>query len=68
MRLEEVGKQVDQAVSQAAARLERETERLIAYLNDEVVPAVRRGSSRQLRNASQKLSRFADYLESKRPR
>ena len=43
--------------------LDREAERLITYLNDEVVPAVRERSSRGMRVASQKLAEFADYLD-----
>ncbi|MGE0405460.1 MAG: hypothetical protein AB7O65_04100 [Candidatus Korobacteraceae bacterium] len=66
VRLEQVGKKVDKAVSRATERLDEESERLIAYLNDEVVPAVRKQSSRGLRKAADKLSRFAEYMESSR--
>ncbi len=58
------GRKVDRALEDAAVRLDREAERLIAYLNDEVVPSVRKHSSRGLRSASQRLSKFADYLDS----
>ena len=34
-------------------RLDQEVERLVAYLNEEVVPQVRNHSSRALRTASQ---------------
>jgi ribosomal protein S15P/S13E len=66
-RFSEAGKQMDEAVGRATQRLEQECERLIAYLNNEVVPAVRQKSSRGLRQAAEKLARFADYLESNRP-
>jgi len=51
------------AVHQAAEKLDRESEKLIAYLNDEVVPAVREHSSRGLRVAAEKLAKFADYMD-----
>ncbi len=65
-RLEDVGRRVDKVINRAAERLDEETERLISYLNDEVVPAARQHSSRGLRKAAEKLAGFADYLESNR--
>lgn len=56
-RFRQVGQQVDRAAQEA--------ERLIAYLNNEVVPAVRQHSSSGLRKAAEKLAAFANYLESK---
>jgi hypothetical protein len=50
-------------VANNAASLEKETSELVTYLNDEVVPAVRTHSSKALRTASEKLTRFADFLE-----
>ncbi len=47
-----VGQQVDE-----------EVEEFVRWLNDEVVPSVRRHSSRALRQASVKLSEFADYMD-----
>ena len=44
-------------------RVDEEVERLIRYLNDEVVPQIRNRSSRSLRVAAEKLSRLADYME-----
>lgn len=57
---------VNETIGEAAARLERETENFIRYINDEVVPEVRRHSSRGLRTAAEKLREFADYLEHSR--
>jgi hypothetical protein len=54
---------VNQAIHEAASRLDRESEKLIAYINDEVVPAVRDHSSRGLRIAAEKLAKFADYMD-----
>ncbi len=68
VRMETVGRRVDRVVDRAASRLERETERLITYLNEQVVPAVREHSTRGLRKAAEKLARFADYLDSSRQR
>jgi hypothetical protein len=51
-------------LDEAARRLEQETDRLLTYLNDEVVPEVRKHSSRGLRKASEELAKFAEYLES----
>jgi hypothetical protein len=67
-RFGKMGQQVDEAVNRATGRLDEECERLIAYLNDEVVPAVRQRSSRGVRRAAEKLATFADYLESGRRR
>ena len=50
-------------LDEAARRLEQETNRLITYLNDEVVPEVRKHSTRGLRKASEELAKFAEYLE-----
>ena len=50
-------------VEQATERLEKEAAELIAYLNNEVVPAVRQHSTKALRIASEKLAQFADYMD-----
>ena len=47
----------------AARKLEQESEKVIAYLNGEVVPAIRNNSSKVLRVAADKLSRLAEYME-----
>lgn len=44
-------------------KMDDEVEKLITYINDEVVPQVRGHSSRALRIAADKLARFADYME-----
>lgn len=50
-------------LDEAAERIEHETEQLIRYLNDEVVPAIRTHSTRALRTAAEKMQDFADYME-----
>lgn len=54
---------VNDSIGEAAERLERETENFIRYINDEVVPEVRKHSSRGLRTAADKLRDFAEYLD-----
>jgi bisphosphoglycerate-dependent phosphoglycerate mutase len=43
--------------------LEEDVKRVIAYLNDHVVPEVRENSSKALRIAAEQLSRLAAHLE-----
>jgi hypothetical protein len=57
---EEFGRKVDEKVTQAMPRLEEEVKKVIAYLNDEVVPDIRANSSKALRAASEQLSKLAD--------
>lgn len=53
----------EQDLRNAATRAEEEVQRLIRYLNDEVVPDVRRHSSVALRSASEGLRSLADKME-----
>jgi hypothetical protein len=50
-------------VGKTVGELEKEAERLVNYLNAEVVPAVRQQSTVGLRKAAQALAEFADYLD-----
>ena len=45
-------------------RIEQETQLLIKYINDELVPAIRDHSSNALRIASEKLTQAADLMDS----
>ena len=63
---ERIGRKLDAEFSDAAQKLEREKERVITYLNDEVVPAIRNHSSKALRTAAEQLSRLAEYMEKNR--
>jgi hypothetical protein len=65
-KVEDASARFNRSVANIAETLEKETAELVAYLNDEVVPAVRGHSSKALRTAASKLSEFADYLETKR--
>lgn len=63
---ENFGRKVDAKVGSFGPRIEDEVKRVIAYLNDQVVPQVRQNSSSALRAASEQLGRLADYLEQQR--
>lgn len=60
---ERMGRKLDQEFGDAAQKLEREKERVITYLNNEVVPAIRNHSSKALRIASEQLNKLAEYME-----
>ncbi len=58
----------EQRLREAAGHVEDDVRRLITYLNDEVVPDVRRNSSEALRAAAVELDRLARRMdESSRP-
>ncbi len=63
---ERIGRKLDKEFGEAAEKLERESEKVIAYLNDEVVPSIRNHSSKALRVAAEKLSRLAEYMDKNR--
>ena len=67
-RFEDFGRRADRVMNDAARQVEEDAEKLITWINDELVPQIREHSSRGLRVASEKLSRFADYLESEQKR
>ncbi len=64
--LDELGRKIGKNLGEARRSLEEESDKVIAYLNDEVVPAIRQGSSKALRTAAEKLSRLAEYMEQER--
>jgi len=61
--LNELGRKIGKNLGTAKRSVEEESEKVIAYLNDEVVPSIRQGSSRALRTAAEKLSQLAEYME-----
>jgi hypothetical protein len=63
---DDLGRKIGKNLGDAKRNLEEESEKLIGYLNDEVVPAIRQGSSRALRTAAEKLSQLAEYIEQNR--
>jgi hypothetical protein len=62
------GERLDDLPGDASQRIEQETQTLIKYINDELVPAIREGSTRALRTASEKLKQAADHMDSNRPK
>ena len=62
-KVEEASARVNKHLANMAERLEKETAEVVNYINNEVVPAVRSHSTRALRTAAEKLSRFADYMD-----
>jgi hypothetical protein len=63
---ERMGRKLDAEFGEAAQKLEKESERVIAYLNNEVVPAIRNHSTKALRTAAEQLSRLAEYMDKNR--
>jgi hypothetical protein len=60
---ENFGRKVDAQFGKVGPRIEDEVKRVIAYLDDQVVPQVRQNSSSALRTAAEQLGRLADYLD-----
>ncbi len=63
---ENFGRKMDAELGEAARRLEQESERVISYINSEVVPAIRGKSSKALRIAAEKLQKLAEYMDQNR--
>lgn len=61
--LKDFGRRVEAKLNQAAPRIEEDVQRVIAYLNDEVVPEVRQNSSKALKIAAEKLAKLAEMLD-----
>ena len=62
-KVEDTTTRVGKKVGETAERVEQEAAQFIKYLNDEVVPAVREGSTKALRTAADKMRELADYME-----
>jgi hypothetical protein len=60
---ENFGRKVDAQFGKVGPRIDDEVKRVIAYLNDQVVPQVRQNSSSALRAAAEQLGRLADHLD-----
>ncbi len=57
-----------ESIRETAARVEDELRNLATYINDEVVPDVRRFSSDALRNAAIELQKLAQRMDDERGR
>jgi bisphosphoglycerate-dependent phosphoglycerate mutase len=62
-RFEDFGKKVDQRFNQVLPRVEEEVKKVITYLNDQVVPQLRQGSSQALLGAAEQLRKLAEQLD-----
>ena len=56
----------EQHVQQATGHIEQDVKRVIAYINDEVVPDMRRSGSQALRVAAAELQKLAQRMDDKR--
>jgi hypothetical protein len=56
-------KPLEQHLREAAARAEEELHRFVRYLDEEVVPEVRRNSSTALRAAASRLQKLAENMD-----
>ena len=62
------GERLDDMLGDTTKRIEEQTQTLIAYINDELVPAIRDHSSAALRIASEKLTQAAEMMEASKRR
>ena len=53
----------ERKLEDVGTRAEVELGRVITYINDEVVPEVRRNSSKALRSAAEELRRLAEHMD-----
>ena len=65
-RFQTAGERLDDLLGDASTRIEEETQLLINYINDELVPAIRQHSTNALRVASEKLQQAADHMDSRK--
>jgi hypothetical protein len=63
---ERMGRKLDANFGEAAQKLEQEKEKVISYLNNEVVPAIRTHSTKALRVAAEQLNKLAEYMDKSR--
>ena len=62
-RFENLGRKLDSELGGATEKLEREKEKVITYLNNEVVPAIRTHSTKALRIAAEQLNKLAEFMD-----
>jgi hypothetical protein len=65
-RFEDLGRKADEQFGDISDRIEEDLKRVIAYLNDRVVPEVRVNSSKALRAAAEQLGKLAEHLDKRR--
>jgi len=56
----------EQQLREAAARVEEDLRHVVTYINDEVVPDIRKNSSQALRSAAAELQKLAQRMDDRR--
>lgn len=56
----------EQQVQDVAARVEDELHRVVTYINDQVVPDIRRDGTQALRAAAEELQKLAQHMDDRR--
>jgi hypothetical protein len=56
----------EQQLREAATRVEEDLRHVVTYINDEVVPDIRRNGSQALRDAAVELQKLADRMDDRR--
>lgn len=56
----------EQRLHEAGTRVEEDLRRFVTYLNDEIVPDVRRNGSEALRSAAAELNRLAQRMDDRK--
>jgi hypothetical protein len=59
-------KRWEQQLREAATRVEEDLRHVVTYINDEVVPDIRRNSSHALRSAAVELQKLAQRMDDRR--
>ena len=59
-------KRWEQQLREAAARVEEDVHNVVTYINDEVVPDIRRNGSQALRAAAAELQKLAQRMDERR--
>jgi hypothetical protein len=57
------GRKVEEKFNETRPLVEDEVKKVIAYLNDEVVPSVRQNSSKALKIAAEQLAKLAERID-----
>ena len=56
----------EQQLREAAAHAEEDLRKVVTYINDEVVPDIRRNGSQALRAAAEELQKLAKHMDDRR--
>jgi trans-2-enoyl-CoA reductase len=59
-------KRWEQQLRDAAVRVEEDLRRVVAYINDQVVPDIRRDGTKALRAAAEELQKLAQRMDDRR--